>query len=143
MLGFVVFLDAPLGRGSSNESSTMRTLATTLAFLFALIVASLASAHALPDHSSPNAGARLSTAPKEVKIWFNGEIEPVFSTLIVKNAAGQQVSIGKGKVDASNHVRLETALSNDPLPGGIYTVDWRAVARDGHHTEGHFDFTVR
>jgi methionine-rich copper-binding protein CopC len=77
-----------------------------------------------------------------VKVWFDGEIEPVFSTLVVKNAAGKQVSTGKGEVDASNQALLETALATK-LPADKYTVYWSVVARDGHHSEGHFDFTVK
>jgi len=84
----------------------------------------------------------VAMAPKEVKVWFDGEIEPVFSTLVVKNASGKQVSTGKGTVDANNHVLLETPLPAT-LPAGTYTVYWSVIARDGHHTEGHFPFTVK
>lgn len=115
-------------------------VATTL--LLALIAAPAAWAHAFPDHSSPQVGATLAAAPTQVRIWFNGKLEPVFSTLIVKNAKGEQVSIGKGKVDAKNDALLATTLPA-ALPAGTYTVDWSVVSRDGHHTAGHFDFSVK
>lgn len=119
-----------------------RPLACTLAFLLAAAASPLALAHAFPEDSSPHVGATVSAAPHEVKVWFDGGIEPVFSTLIVKDAAGKQVSTGKGQVDPKNHVLLETALPAHAA-AGPYTVYWSVIALDGHHTEGHFEFTVR
>lgn len=116
------------------------TLVLTALLAFALPAA--AFAHALPNNSSPHVGATVTAAPHEVKVWFDGEIEPVFSTLIVKDAAGKQISLGKGSVNAKNHALLETRLPADP-PNGKYTVYWSVVAHDGHHTEGHFVFTVK
>lgn len=115
-------------------------LAIAAALALALPVAALA--HAFPDNSSPHVGATVATAPHEVKVWFDGEIEPVFSTLIVKDAAGKQISLGKGEVSPKNHVLLKTRLPADP-PSGKYTVHWSVIAHDGHHTEGHFAFTVK
>lgn len=120
----------------------MRFAACIAALMLGLACTTAAQAHAFPKNSSPHVGATLSTAPKQVKIWFDGEIEPVFSTLRVKNAAGKQVSIGKGKVSSTNDVLLETALPK-ALAAGTYSVYWSVIAHDGHHTEGHFAFTVK
>ena len=120
----------------------MRTTVCITALLLAFATAPAALAHAFPDNSSPHVGATVTTVPKQVKVWFDGEIEPVFSTLIVKNAAGKQISDGKGKVAASNHVLLETSLPAS-LPPGQYSVYWSVIAHDGHHTAGHFAFTVK
>lgn len=119
----------------------MRVLLVT-SLILALAVPGIAFAHAFPDNSSPHVGATVARAPSVVKVWFDGQLEPVFSTLIVKNAAGRQVSEGKGKVDAKNHALLETKLPADS-PAGQYTVYWSVIAHDGHHTEGHFAFTVK
>lgn len=120
----------------------MRILACGLALLLACAAAPRASAHAFPDRSSPEVGATVGKAPQQVKVWFDGELEPVFSTLIVKNASGKQVSPGKGQVNANDHTLLETGLPA-MLPPGKYEVYWSIVAHDGHHTEGHFAFTVK
>lgn len=119
----------------------MRLVACTLAFLLALAAPATVLAHAFPDKSSPNVGATLKASPPQVKVWFDGQLEPVFSTLIVKNASGSQVSKGKGRVDPKNHALLEAALPK-PLPAGKYTVYWSVISHDGHHTAGHFTFTV-
>lgn len=105
-------------------------------------ISPLASAHVFPDSSSPHAGQVLRTSPEHVRITFDGEIEPVFSTLVVKNAAGAAISAGKGEVAPSNHALLQTALPK-ALPPGKYVVYWSVVAHDGHHTEGHYPFTVQ
>lgn len=120
----------------------MRISVCVLTCLLACGVAPLASAHAFPDKSSPRVGATVAAAPPAVKVWFDGQLEPVFSTLIVKNAAGRQVSSGKGEVDAKDPALLETALPG-ALSAGAYTVYWSVVSRDGHHTAGHFDFNVK
>jgi len=110
--------------------------------MLTLLAAPHVWAHAFPENSSPHVGSELSTSPKLVQIWFDGEIEPVFSTLVVKNAAGAQVSQGKGQVSSADSTLLETTLST-PLPSGQYWVYWSVIARDGHHTAGHFPFTVQ
>ncbi|MGH8306871.1 MAG: copper resistance CopC family protein [Gammaproteobacteria bacterium] len=114
-----------------------------LLVVFALLFAApLVWPHAFPDNSSPHVGSTLSTSPATVKVWFDGEIEPVFSTLIVKNAVGSQVSQGNGQVSSSDNTLLETALPAS-LPAGQYFVYWSVIARDGHHTAGRFPFTVQ
>ncbi|HEX7349283.1 MAG TPA: copper resistance protein CopC [Rhodanobacteraceae bacterium] len=120
----------------------MRNWLVIGSMLAALVVAPLALAHAFPSHSSPAVGATLTTAPHDVKIWFDGELEPVFSTLIVKDASNHAISTGKGEVDPKNHTLLETALPAT-LAAGKYAAYWSVIAHDGHHTAGHFAFTVK
>lgn len=112
------------------------------AMLAALGLPAVAAAHAFPKRSLPEVGATVAASPSQVKVWFSGELEPVFSTLVVKDAAGKQVSSGKGALGADNHALLETALPK-PLPAGAYSVYWSVISHDGHHTEGHFAFTVK
>lgn len=120
----------------------MRKIIFAALLLLALGLAPSVWAHAFPDNSSPHVGSTLSASPKQVKVWFDGEIAPVFSTLIVKNSSGKQVSQGKGKVSSSNRTLLQTTLPAK-LPPGKYWVYWSVIAQDGHHTEGRFPFTVK
>lgn len=109
--------------------------------LTVLLAPGAAWAHAFPDHSEPRVGHTLERPPDQVKIWFDGEIEPVFSTIRVENGDRQRVDKGDGHVDPQDNHLLETSLA--PLPPGKYRVFWSVVARDGHRTEGDFPFRVK
>jgi len=56
-----------------------------------LLVPSPAGGHAFPDHADPRVGSTVSEAPSEVRMWFDGEIEPVFSSIRVENADNLRV----------------------------------------------------
>jgi methionine-rich copper-binding protein CopC len=97
--------------------------------------------HAFPDHAEPRVGSALTASPDRVRIWFDGTLEPAFSSIRVQNASGQQVDKGDSHVDAADATLLEVSLP--PLAPGSYRVIWSVVARDGHRTEGDFNFTIR
>jgi len=99
----------------------------------------VASAHAFLDHSEPRVGHAV-TAPPSVRIWFDGAIEPVFSTIRVEDSAKHRVDKADARVDPKDPSLLEVSLP--PLPPGRYHVYWSVVARDGHRTEGSFPFDV-
>ena len=110
--------------------------------LAALLLSPLpAGSHAVPDHADPRVGATVSAPPPEVRIWFDGEIEPVFSTIRVENADKQRVDHGDGGVSPQDNRLL--AIRVPPLPPGKYRVYWSVVARDGHRTEGDYPFKVK
>jgi copper resistance protein C len=98
-----------------------------------------ASAHAFPDHSEPRVGHAV-VAPPSVRIWFDGAIEPVFSTIRVEDSEKRRIDSADGRVDAKDPTLLEVSLP--PLPPGRYHVYWSVVARDGHRTEGSFPFQI-
>jgi hypothetical protein len=99
-----------------------------------------AGAHAFPDHSEPRVGHTVA-APASVRIWFDGALEPVFSTLRVEDDNQRRVDRGDARVDPADNTVLEVSLP--PLSAGKYRVLWSVVARDGHRTEGHFTFQVK
>jgi len=97
-------------------------------------------AHAFPDHSDPRVGHTIDAAPPLVRIWFDSDIEPIFSTVQVEDADGERVDRGDAHVDADDGKLLEVSVPS--LPTGAYQVEWSVVARDGHRTEGKFPFRV-
>jgi len=105
-----------------------------------LLVTTSAWGHAFPDHSEPRVGWTVPTPPPRVRIWFDGALEPIFSTITVMNADRKRVDNGDGRVNPSDSTILEVSLP--PLPPGNYRVFWSVVARDGHRTEGDFPFTI-
>ncbi|MEJ2643849.1 MAG: copper resistance protein CopC [Gammaproteobacteria bacterium] len=106
----------------------------------ALLLPAAAVAHAFPERSVPRVGATVSSAPKRVRIWFDGNLNVLFSKVTVTGPDGERVSKGHGHVSATNPRLLEVVLK--PLRPGQYWVHWSVVARDGHHTEGKYPFTV-
>jgi len=97
--------------------------------------------HAFPDHSEPRVGHTVVAPPPAVRVWFDGQIEPVFSTLRVEDADQRRVDRNDARVSPSDGTLLEVSLP--PLPSGRYQVFWSVVARDGHRTEGSFPFRVK
>jgi hypothetical protein len=96
--------------------------------------------HAFPDHSEPRVGHSVAPPPT-VRIWFDGAIEPVFSTIRVEDANKHRVDAGDGRVDPADSTLLEVSLP--ALSPGRYKVFWSVVARDGHRTDGSFPFDVK
>ena len=105
-----------------------------------LIAAATAWGHAFPDHSEPRVGHTVDASPPTVRIWFDGAIEPVFSTLRVEDADKRQVDRNDSRVSATDATLLEVGLP--PMAPGRYRVLWSVVSRDGHRTEGTFGFRI-
>ena len=100
----------------------------------------LAQAHAFPVRSDPRVGWTVAVSPPKVTIWFDGELEPAFSTITVYNSAKQQVDKGNSRVNGPDASVLEVDLT--PLAPGTYHVYWKALAKDTHVTQGDFTFAV-
>jgi len=98
-------------------------------------------AHAFPDHSDPKVGATITAAPALVRIWFDSDLEPAFSTIMVHNANNEMVDKRDGRVDPKDSTLLEVSLPK--LPPGTYRIMWNVVARDGHRTQGDYTFTIK
>ena len=106
----------------------------------AAVVPTLAWAHAFPVHSEPRVGWTVPVSPPKVTIWFDGELEPAFSTITVYNSAKQQVDKGNSRVNGPDASVLEVDLM--PLTSGTYHVYWKALSIDTHVTQGDFTFAV-
>jgi len=108
--------------------------------LSATVFQTPAQAHAFPLRSDPRVGWTVATPPPKVTIWFDGELEPAFSTITVYNSAKQQVDKGNSRVNGPDASVLEVDLT--PLAPGTYHVYWKALAKDTHVTQGDFTFAV-
>ena len=113
--------------------------------LFTMLIIGIpgtALGHAYPDHSDPRVGSTISASPSQVRIWFDSDLEPVFSSIMV-HAEKDDSMVDKrdGRVDPSDPTLLEVSLPL--LPPGVYIVYWSVVARDGHRTAGKYTFTIQ
>jgi methionine-rich copper-binding protein CopC len=100
-----------------------------------------ATAHACLRHAIPLVGSTIQTAPQELILDFTEEVEPRFCTVVVRNAEEQRVDQGNLHIAPDNAKRLVVALQ--PLPVGVYRVEWHVTSVDTHRTEGKFTFTVQ
>lgn len=100
-----------------------------------------ACGHAFPDHADPRVGSTVTVSPDRVRIWFDGDLEPAFSTIMVHSADGKMVDKKDGRVNPSDATLLEVSVPR--LPPGTYRVIWNVVARDGHRTMGDYTFTIK
>ena len=109
---------------------------SVLPVLFLTVGAAAAHAHATLASASPSVGSTVSD-PHEVILTFTERLEAAFSTLMVMDANGTEVSQGKAQVN-DNTMRI----SLKPLHPGSYRVNWRAMSTDTHKIEGSFTFSV-
>jgi methionine-rich copper-binding protein CopC len=100
-----------------------------------------ALAHAIPVRFEPRRDAVLLAMPVEVRITFDGDIEPALSTIQVVDSTGQRVDKGDVRLDAHNPRVLRVGLA--ALRSGTYQVRWQIWAIDGHRTEGVYVFTLK
>ncbi len=115
-------------------------LSPALALITIAVLHSFAHGHAFPIRSEPRVGWTIATPPSKVTIWFDGELEPAFSTIAVYNSAKQRVDKGSGRVSGTDASVLEVDLP--ALAPGTYRVYWKVLAKDTHITEGDFTFTI-
>ena len=121
----------------------LEKMALTLSLALILGVAAfqtLARAHAFPVRSDPRVGWTVAVSPPKVTIWFDGELEPAFSSITVYNSMKQQVDKGNSRVNGPDAAVLEVDLP--PLVAGTYHVYWKVLAKDPHVTEGDFTFAI-
>jgi copper resistance protein C len=117
----------------------MRTIS-----LFALAMLSAASpafAHAMLERASPLVGSEVTAAPHEITLTFTEGVEPLFSTIELRDAHGTAVATGKSRTEQGNNRRLIVELP--ALGSGSYTVTWHATSVDTHKTEGSYQFIVK
>jgi methionine-rich copper-binding protein CopC len=117
----------------------MRKIAAMTLFPALLLAATPAHPHAFLDHAEPRVGSAVSTAPRQVSLWFTQNLEPAFSGAQVLDSAGARVDQG-ARVDPANRSLMHVTLK--PLRPGSYKVYWRVLSVDTHTTEGSFSFRV-
>jgi methionine-rich copper-binding protein CopC len=111
---------------------------------FVLACAAACSAHAVAhprvQASAPAADATVA-APKEIVVTFTEPVEEAFSKVTLTAATGAAVGVGKLTLDAADPATVHLAVP--PLAAGRYALQWIAVARNGHRTNGQFSFMVK
>jgi hypothetical protein len=105
-----------------------------------MCITSPAFAHAMLERASPPVGSEAASPPHAIVLTFTEGVEPLFSSIEVRNAAGAVVIAGKPHAEAGNARKL--VLDLPALQHGKYTVIWHVTSEDTHKTEGSFQFSV-
>jgi copper resistance protein C len=113
-------------------------LVASIAMLLGGAAAALAHAHVV--RAVPAVGASVKEAPSDVTIHFSEKLEPKFSSVVVRDAAGKQIDKGDVTVDKADRMTIRVSLP--ALEPGVYKVEWRAVSADTHKVNGNFTFKV-
>jgi copper resistance protein C len=113
-----------------------------VSLLAASFAATAAAAHPKLVKSDPAADAVVAASPKELRLSFNEELVPKFSSADVKDQKGQKIEVGDAAADPADKKQLVLPLAK-PLAAGTYKVEWHAVAADTHRVQGTFSFTVK
>jgi methionine-rich copper-binding protein CopC len=101
------------------------------------------SGHAEYDHSIPDAGEVIFTAPTQVEIFFDNDLLASGPGEIhVFNPYSVEIDNNDETLDPGDHSHLTVTL-NGNTPFGFYTVQWVSVAEDGDEEEGEFQFRYR
>jgi len=112
-----------------------------LLLVLSLLVPGAARAHASPDHADPKVGSTVPAPLSRVRLWFDSDLEPAFSSIAVHGPGGTPVDDGHRHVDPSDPKLLEVGVPQ--LAPGTYRVTWSVVARDGHRSSGDYAFTIK
>jgi methionine-rich copper-binding protein CopC len=102
-----------------------------------LIVAGSCFAHAHLESSTPANDATVTEAPKSVTLNFS-EAAHLVSLKVSAGDAKSEVPVDKAAKAAKS-----VTVSLPALKAGTYTVEWSALADDGHPSKGHFTFTIK
>jgi len=110
------------------------------AWLFCLAVPEQALAHAQLVSSTPAANEMAIPPPTELRLKFSEGVELKFTKVTLTGPGSKAVKTGPAKLDPSDSSLLIVPLASPPADGQ-YTVNWQAVAKDGHKTKGSYSFT--
>ena len=119
--------------------TTRRALVLGVAVLLvAGLFAAPVAGHAFLSDSSPANGEQLDVPPDEVSLEFTGDGVQL-AEVSITGPGGTDVS-GDATVDRADAQRVTVPMDDDGE--GVYVVEWRVLADDGHTTTGSFFFTV-
>ena len=91
--------------------------------------------------SNPAAGARLSTAPRTIRLVFTERPDLTFTRVELYDAGGGAIALDTVAF-APDSKRAVVAAIRGALDTGVYTVAWKTAGDDGHPTHGRFSFTI-
>ena len=119
----------------------MTPFAALFVAVLSTLVPSTAVVHGALKSSVPVAGARLSAAPRELRLVFTEVPELAFTSIRLTGPDGTPVALAPLGT-ATDSRRAVIAAIRGGLVAGKYTVLWKVAGADGHPVEGRFSFDI-
>src|SRR5690242_11510312 len=105
-----------------------------------VLLTASSAAHSNLVRSDPPENAQLTTAPKQVQLWFSEAPELKLSDVQVVTPQRKRIDAGDLHLAPGDPTSLIISLRDTPV--GTYAVIWQATsAVDGHITKGVFAFS--
>lgn len=101
-----------------------------------LLFSGLALAHTSLKESTPADGATLSQAPAAIDLVFNADVR------LIKFEVRSESGLLKTEFQPMADSRASYSIVTPAMTQGRYTVNWAAIAPDGHTMTNSFSFTV-
>ena len=117
------------------------TLLIGLMLAIFLIYSHDAFAHASLVKAEPARRAVLSIPPKQIRLWFNEEIEAEYASMTVLNAEKKSVTEKKPLIHPDDPKSIYLELPE--LSPGKYTVKFRVLSVDGHVVDSDYMFGIK
>lgn len=114
-------------------------LALAVSAVFAIAMPAAVAAHTGLDSSQPADGELVVEPVTQIALTFNGKVEPAGDGFLLSHEHGPYSS--PDSVSSSDG-RVWLLHFDAPLGDGLYEVQWRVAAGDGHVIKGTFEFTV-
>lgn len=108
--------------------------------IFLAFSASPVSAHTVLVNSIPQSESVISSLPPEINITFAEDLIDIgnSNSIEVFDPSGEDMT--QGQVIVAGPTLTKALIASNKI--GIYKVEYRAVAADGHVIKGEFTFTV-
>lgn len=110
------------------------------AALVGAIVLPPAMLHTHLTDSYPKKDSTVTTAPDQIRLWFNEPVSVSLSRITVLAPDSSRVKLGK--VRDTDDTLSVAAPVEAPLAPGRYVVQWRTGSRDGHLVKGEYAFIL-
>ncbi|HEU0298767.1 MAG TPA: copper resistance protein CopC [Longimicrobium sp.] len=122
--------------------AALRLCARLLAVVTALAaLPSPALAHGVLRRSVPASGAHLSTAPSELRLTFNENVELAVARLRLLGPDSAEVALAPLALSLDSASVLVARIAG-PLRAGTYVVAWQVAGADGHPVRGTYSFVI-
>lgn len=92
--------------------------------------------------SFPAQDTTLARAPEAIQLWFSEPAEASTARIGVKDSKGAVVPMSKVVRGDGKDEPLTSRFVSAPA-NGRYSVEWRAMSKDGHVVNGSFNFSVQ